>query len=185
MKKPNYSLWLMPPLHIHRRLKQIILRLSRGLCSPAFEPHVTLLGRLNGTETELVSNTRLLASRLNPIVIQFEQVDYLKEYFRCLFIRVAWSSELLDAYRTAVEVFGTDPQSEFMPHLSLVYADLKEEAKIKVIRDTGTSFQDCFQVQNIHLYSTSGSPENWYRVCQFALGKNHLLDVSNDLNRFG
>jgi 2'-5' RNA ligase len=174
MMKGNFSLWLMPPNDMSRRLKRFILGLSKRFASPAFEPHVTLLGRLEGTETELRSNASILASRLKPVLIQLEEVGYLDEYFRCLFIRVAQSRSLLDAYQTAVDIFGADKQSRFMPHLSLVYADLNNDVKLRIIQDIGTSFQDRFQVRSLHLYSTTGSPERWYCIGQFALGKRPL-----------
>jgi len=164
----------MPPKDKNRRLKRHILDLSKRFASPAFEPHVTLLGRLEGTELELRSNASILASRLTPVVIQLEEVGYLNEYFRCLFIRVARSRSLLEAYERAVETFGADEQLKFMPHLSLVYADLNKDAKLRAIQDIGASFNCRFLVRSIHLYSTTGSPENWYSTGQFALGKQPL-----------
>jgi 2'-5' RNA ligase len=174
MMKDNFSLWLMPPNDMSRRLKRSVLRLSKRFASPTFEPHVTLLGRLEGTETELRSKASILASRLKPVLIQLEEAGYLDEYFRCLFIRVAHSRSLLDAHQTAVEIFGADKQFRFMPHLSLVYADLNNDAKLRAAQDIGTSFQDRFQVMSLHLYSTTGSPGKWYCIDQFALGKRPL-----------
>jgi 2'-5' RNA ligase len=175
MIKGKFSLWLMPPNNISRRLKPFVLRLSKRFASPVFEPHVTLLGRLEGTEAEFRSKASILASRLTPIRIELEEMGYLDEYFRCLFIRVARSRDLLAAYRTAVEIVGIDNQSEFMPHLSLLYADLDNDAKLRAIQDIGTSSQGCFQARCIHLYSTTGSPEKWYCVGQFALGKRDVV----------
>jgi len=168
--KGNFSLWLMPPKDASRHLKRCILHLSKRFASPAFEPHVTLLGRLEGTESELRSKALILASRLTPIVIQSEEVGYLNEYFRCLFVRVVRSRSLIQAYRTAVETFGTDRLLRFMPHLSLVYADLNTDAKLSAIQEIGASFHFRFQARNIHLYSTMGPPEKWYCKGRFGLG---------------
>ena len=172
--KSNFSLWLMPPRDTSQRLKQCILDLSRRFASPAFEPHVTLLGRLEGTETELRYRASILASRLTPVVIQLKDVASLNEYFRCLFIRVARSRSLLEAYRAAVETLGTVEQLKFMPHPSLVYANLDRDEKLRAIQEIGTSFHGRFQVRNIHLYSTTGSPEEWFCTGQFGLGKQPL-----------
>ena len=173
MGDSSFSLWLMPSDEVYHRLKQIIFQLSQRFSSPAFEPHVTLLGRLEGTETDLCSKARILARKLKPVLIRLGEVDYTNEYFRCLFVQVALSQSISKAYRMSMETFQAGKRSEFMPHLSLVYADLNTAAKLMIIREIGTSLSDEFQVHSMDLYSTTGPPETWYRIGQFELGKDN------------
>jgi 2'-5' RNA ligase len=171
MNKGNSSLWLMPCGDVYCRLQETIFRLSQQWSSPSFEPHVTLLGRLEGTEAALQSKTLVLASQLKLMKIQLGKVGFLQEYYRCLFIRVACSRGLINAYRAATETFGVQGKSKFMPHLSLVYADLDSTTKLKIIRGIRCSLHECFPVGSVHLYSTAGPPDQWYRIGEYPLGK--------------
>ena len=84
----GFSLWLMPSGDLYEALAHTILRLSRVYQTPAFEPHVTLLGELTEPETEVLSKTQHLASLIRPCEIRLSRADYLSDYFRCLFLRV-------------------------------------------------------------------------------------------------
>ena len=51
---PSYHLWLMPFGEAYPLLAATIAELSRRHGAPIFEPHVTLLGDLPGSEEEIV-----------------------------------------------------------------------------------------------------------------------------------
>jgi 2'-5' RNA ligase len=167
----NFSLWLMPCGDVYHRLQELIFRLSQEWSSPLFEPHVTLLGRLEGTEAGLQSETSIIASQLKPMTIQLGTLGFLEEYYRCLFIRVVCSRKLTIAHQSAAEAFCVQKESKFMPHISLVYANLDSTTKLKIIRGIGGSFHERFHVASVHLYSTTGPPQNWYRIGEYPLGK--------------
>ena len=159
----------MPVGELFDRLAAIIKKLSLNQPALSFEPHVTLLGRLLGLESERVSKTRVLASLIKPFQIQLDKVDYLDEFFRSLFIRVEPTQAVLDANRTAQMLFSGRTDAEYLPHLSLMYGDLAAATKEEIIVRIGHEIRGEFEVRAIHLYQTEGEPKDWRQVEQFSL----------------
>jgi hypothetical protein len=95
----------MPSGKLLTRLTKIIDELSFDQTTLRFEPHVTLLGGLVGSQPSLSSKTRQLASCVEPYEIQLGEIDYLDEFFRSLFIRVAPTRPVLEANRKARLIF--------------------------------------------------------------------------------
>ena len=157
----------MPSGQPFEGLSRIILDLSGEYASPGFDPHVTLLGGLTGSEKKITSRAEQLVRRLRPFTIKLTTVDYLDEYFRCLFIKAEETPPLLAAHRIAAEVFGRQPDSPFMPHLSLMYGHLERELKQEIAARMDHRFDPAFEVNCVHLFSTSGEVKEWYRVREF------------------
>ena len=165
----GYSLWLMPSGHVRNRLADLISRLSGEYSSPGFEPHVTLIGNLPGPERETVSKTSELAASIRPLKIELDRVDFLDEYFRCLFIRAKKTEGLMQANLKARRVFGRLQDPAYMPHLSLMYGNFAPAVKRGVIATIGKEFDFGFVAKSVHLFSTGGKPGDWYRVGEFPL----------------
>lgn len=165
----GYSLWLMPEGEVYKRLNTLISRLSEEYSAPDFSPHVTLIGQVIGPEEEIISRTSELASFIEPYEIKLTGTGFLDEYFRCLFVRVEETAEVMGANSRAREVFGRYADPPYMPHLSLMYGDFPPETKREIISGIDDDFNISFSVESIHLFSTSGGPGNWRRVKAFAL----------------
>jgi hypothetical protein len=168
-KATGYSIWLMPSGHAYNGFLELILQLSRDYGGPGFEPHVTLIGGLLGSKEEIVSKTVSLVDLLRPLTIKLENVDYLDEFFRCLFIRVKQTDDIVGAYSRAQDTFGLPPDMHWIPHLSILYCDLPSETKRKIIERIGNEFRISFVVRTVHLMLTEGTAENWLRVGAFSL----------------
>jgi 2'-5' RNA ligase len=151
-------------------LAAAILDLSREYAAPAFEPHVTLAGGIVGPAREVASKMAELARRISPFTVRLTEVDFLDEYFRCLFVRVATTHAIMKANQAAREVFSLDKQPAFMPHLSLLYADLPSGVKERIVASLGRRFELEFKVSRLHLYLIKGEAAVWRRVARFGLG---------------
>jgi 2'-5' RNA ligase len=165
----SYSIWLMPSGKINDELSEMIAQLSHQFATPLFPPHVTLIGNLNGSETELSLQTQQLAARMASFWVKLTAVDTLDEYFRCLFLRVEETLPLLDANQQARKIFQREQDAKFLPHLSLMYGNFDYETKTKIIASIGREFNQLFSVSQLHLFSTTGEPKVWYRVQNFVL----------------
>ena len=165
----KYSLWLMPTGDVCDLLSRIIKRLSVELGAPEFSPHVTLLGGLVGPRSELIGQSARLAAGLRHFVIRLEEIDFLEEYFRCLFVRAALTRPLRKAHRAACQEFGHTREPAFMPHLSLLYGDFPRSLKERVMAEIGPRLDAQFKVRSLHLYRTHGEPRHWRRVASFGL----------------
>ncbi len=165
----GYALWLMPSGDVYKRLAKIISQLSGEYSTPDFEPHVTLLPRLIGPEEEIVSKTSQLATLVRPYGIRLTKVDYLDEYFKCLFIKVEETEHVMDANAKAREIFNRQQDPKYMPHLSLLYGNFPPKTNEKIITEIGKDFDLTFEARSIHLFSCDGEPKDWYRVKGFGL----------------
>ena len=165
----KYSLWLIPTGEVYNKFAKIISDLAKEYNAPIFEPHVTLIGGIVGTEEELSVKTARLAEIIRPFKIKLNRMDYFPERHRALIIRAEKTNELIEAKNRAIEVFNL-PLVEYMPHLSLLYGDFSSATKEKIIRKLGSKFDDEFEIKSIYLYYTSGEEqeENWHKIREFS-----------------
>jgi 2'-5' RNA ligase len=159
----------MPGGDVCDRLSQILHQLSVRLGAPEFPPHVTLLGGLVGPRRELIGRSASVAAALRPFVIRLEDIDFLDEYFRCLFVHASLAEPLRKAHEAARQAFGHHREPAFMPHLSLMYGNFPRSLKETVMAEMGPRLNVQFKVRSLHLYRTHGEPRYWRRVASFGL----------------
>ena len=68
----QYHLWLTPNGDSRNRLANLINTLSDQNRGPRFEPHITLLGEIEGEESLLSEQVRMLATKLRPFSIDLQ-----------------------------------------------------------------------------------------------------------------
>jgi 2'-5' RNA ligase len=165
----GYSLWLMPRGDVSERLARTLHELSVRCAGPEFPPHVTLLGGITGQRQEVLRKSARLATHLRPFTIRLGVIDCLDEYFRCVLVRAVKTGPLLKAYQAACDGFGHRRAPAFMPHLSLVYGDLRRSLKEAIVAGLGQRMDLTFKVWSLDLYLTRGAPSAWRRVARFGL----------------
>lgn len=160
----------MPKGEAYDKLNNLISRLGIEYNAPYFEPHVTLIGAVSGSEEDILSKTSKLALAIKPYKIELEKVDYLDEYFRCLFLRVKQTKDVMNANLEAKAIFNKQGTPDYMPHLSLMYGNFSSKTKKEIIKKIGESIPIIFQVNNANLFSTNGELKEWYKIKEFSLG---------------
>ena len=168
MSAPTYHLWLVPSGETYHALAAVIHQLARELGAPVFEPHVTLLADLGGTEREHVNRTKALAARLQPTRIVLTEPSATDAYFQCLFMHVEQTADVLRLRTAAATVFERDPQP-YLPHLSLVYGSYPSSVKQTVIGRLPPEVRTSFIVETLHLIrADSLEPDDWHEIARFA-----------------
>lgn len=158
----------MPSGGAYRTLAGIIQDLARRHNTPVFEPHVTLAA--GPCEAEgLGEKVSELASRLQPFPVKLERVDYLDDYFRCLFLRVESSKHLENATRQARKTLDLPPRRPYQPHLSLMYGHFGPGKKKTIVPLARDCEELTFEVQSFHLYLIEGEPEEWIEIRELPL----------------
>lgn len=160
----KYSLWLRPFGDIAFSIQQRINKLSEKYQTPSFEPHVTLLSGIRYGETELIQLTETLAGALKPFDLLLTKAGYRDKFYQSLFVHIKKSKELMNAYETALQLFGYEADEEFIPHLSLLYGDLSREEKERILSVMGREFHIRFQVHSLLLVNTEGKPADWKKI---------------------
>lgn len=160
----TYSLWLEPSGDIAYKLQERIKSLSKKHGTPLFTPHVTLLGGLESSETELIPLTNTLASSVKPFELKLTKAGYLDTFYQSLFIHVQQNPQLKELRNNTCRLFDCTDKEKYMPHLSLLYGNLSQKQKEKILNIVGREFYIRFPVKNMVLMQTDGTPDQWRKV---------------------
>jgi len=167
----TYHLWLQPSGKIYDILAKTIAELSNAYQAPFFEPHVTLLGSLPGTEEEITGRSSQLGTSLQPFDIQLTEPAYGDQYFQCVFLKVQETLAMMNAHELAKRLFAKDP-SPYMPHLSLLYGHYSIERKDKIAATIPETLQLRFTVDTIDLIRAgSEDPKDWLPILSVPLSR--------------
>jgi len=188
---PRYSLWLKPTRNSgsHALLHSTIGALARQINqeggharpAPLFEPHHTLLGLISGMSLEEVkTRVHTLVGQLGCRSIAVEMSGLGKGTFfhQCVFVTVKPTPELLDANAKAREVMGPPSStSTYMPHISLLYADLSDEAQDSImeqLKKEGKLRAETvsFEAESIEIWQTEGAEETWHELASIPLSSS-------------
>jgi 2'-5' RNA ligase len=170
IENDTFSLWLIPAGQAYSLLSGYITQLSEAYNLPKFEPHVTVLGGMRQPETFAM---RALAGSLASFRVRLmEQVQYMDEFTRCLFLPVHQTPALMESYAKACEHLDC-PAGPYFPHLSLAYGDLPVETKHAMIQDLGEIPLVEFEARAISLVQASAKMDvsSWQVIEQFSFGK--------------
>eukprot|EP00878_Enallax_costatus_P008373 GHUV01008752.1.p1 GENE.GHUV01008752.1~~GHUV01008752.1.p1 ORF type:complete len:214 (+),score=46.03 GHUV01008752.1:126-767(+) len=123
----SYSLWIKPSGRVFDTLSREVAAQAAEYNAPLFEPHVTLLGGLEGDKQQVMQASQELAGKLKKFRINFLDVSQGESFHRCVYILVAKEPAIMDAGKLARQHFGLE--SDYMPHASLLYADIGPEQR--------------------------------------------------------
>ena len=164
-----YSLWFIPRGPIYRRLSKAIVQLSQAFEKPRFHPHVTLLDGISGPEEIIIAQTVKLADILTPIKVNLSKMSGTDEYFRCLFLQVEQTDNIMKAHQLARKIFNLEQEDTFMPHLSLMYGHYPKDAKKAIIAKIENALLGDFIADHLYLYNTSEAPDTWSQIRAYTL----------------
>jgi len=167
----TYSLWLIPKGDAFAHYGLVISDFSRRFQTPSFEPHITLIGDLNGKKQDMQSRTAKLATGLRPLRLETKGFGLEDYYVRSLYLRIAPSDELIRARELATKIFGKT-EIPYMPHLSLLYSDLSRDEKQKLIPTIKKPSNNDILVGAISLWQVDGGVSEWRLIDEFLLAAN-------------
>ncbi|GMQ90213.1 MAG: hypothetical protein BMS9Abin10_0567 [Gammaproteobacteria bacterium] len=165
----RYALWLLPAETVAPRCAKLIGRLAERYGTPRFEPHVTLLGWVTGPKQELIARTEHLARGLRALKLLGQSIAGEPYYFRCLYIKLEKSRELLGAHEQASEIFMGGYASDYLPHLSLLYGQLPRAEKARLFAELETELPADLDVDRLRLVRITLSVQDWRPVVSHAL----------------
>jgi 2'-5' RNA ligase len=173
LNAPTYHYWFKPAGVAYDILARTIRELGRELNSPTFEPHISLIGNLDGTEKELIQKTEQLAQRLESFNAILTEPSYRNTHFQCLFMSVEQTPPIMNAHAVSC-VFFHKPHQAFMPHVSLVYGSYPESRKKLVIANLPADVKVSFEVTGLYLIrADSQEPKDWHEIGPFPMKELH------------
>jgi 2'-5' RNA ligase len=165
------SLWLCPAGAVQARLDGLIQSLAARLGTPAFPPHVTLVGGSSVPEATARDACADLAGQISPLRIRSAGLSESERFFRAVVIELDGSPELESARQAAVSALAAVP-SPLRPHLSLVYGRLARQDRRAVVQSLA-ALRDLVglevEVVDLELVLTEGPPAAWQGLARVPL----------------
>jgi 2'-5' RNA ligase len=159
--------WLVPAAGpVRDRLAAVIGALAAEYDTPRFEPHVTMAGLFRSGERAAVQALTSLVAGVRPFQVRFLAAGHEQAYFRALYLRAEPSGQLITLHEAARAAWALEPRP-YMPHLSLLYADIAEERKRAIIGALGIKLPLTIRLDAAELWADhqAGVPR-WRRVAR-------------------
>ncbi|KAF9589162.1 hypothetical protein IFM89_019478 [Coptis chinensis] len=106
--KKSYSVWAIPPDHITERLKKIMLHLRSEFLSPEFEPHITLVGAIELTESDAVKKFKSAWEAVKSYNVTVTSVSTGTFRYQCVFLLLNPSPQPQHAI-SIISIISMDP----------------------------------------------------------------------------
>ncbi|KAG8385381.1 hypothetical protein BUALT_Bualt03G0037100 [Buddleja alternifolia] len=176
VKKDVYSVWALPPEELTPRLKKLMEGLRSEFGGPQFEPHVTVVGAISLTESEARDKFNKACEGLKAYNATVDRVATGTFFYQCVFLLLHPTPEVVEASTHCSNHLGYKHPTPYMPHLSLLYADLSDEEK-KTAQEKAYVLDDSigslnFQISHLALYKTDTedkSCKSWEKVAECEL----------------
>jgi 2'-5' RNA ligase len=159
--------WLVPAAGpVRDQLAATIDRLAAEHHAPRFEPHVTMAGVFRSGQQAAVQALTALAAGVRPFEVRFAAAGYEQAYFRALYLRAEPAPQLTALHEAARAAWALEPRP-YVPHLSLLYADIAEEPKRAIIGALGIQLPLTIRIETAELWANhpAGVP-SWHRLAR-------------------
>ena len=166
MEIRGYSIWYVPEAAASEPLQALIAALAQESDAPLFEPHITLLGQIDGAENRLLEKVKVFAGLVSPFQVRFTQLGMQANYFRSLYLKVGPDNVLQRLHQQALAHFKVSVTTPYLPHLSLLYSHLEPQAKQKLLEKHPFSLPRPVTISSLALIRTRGSVGHWELVDQ-------------------
>ncbi|XP_074568427.1 cyclic phosphodiesterase-like [Curcuma longa] len=177
--KEVYSVWALPPDDVRDRIKRIMAALRSEFGGPAFEPHITVVGAISLTPEDALLRFRSACAALSRYPVRVYAAGRGTFFYQCVFLLVDPTPEVVETKSHACIHFRYENSTPYMPHLSLLYADLPDEVKEKARQRVEVLDKEItginFEVEALALYRTDTedkSLESWEPVEVYQLPPN-------------
>ncbi|MGQ3330773.1 2'-5' RNA ligase family protein [Halorubrum sp. FL23] len=168
----EYSIWLTleESSSAHAQLKRVIDTLAHTYDdAPAFEPHLTLVGGIDGDRQRLAHTVSALGEETEPSELDISGVQCSTTAHQCVFCLVEPSLQLLQLRRQAMTTLER-PEAMYVPHLSLIYSDMGLDQRVALADAIDpAALPNQVRVTTIEVVETSGPVTDWESVCTVPL----------------
>ncbi|GJS48997.1 cyclic phosphodiesterase-like protein [Tanacetum coccineum] len=168
-----YSVWALPPPDVSERVKKLMVSLRSEFGGPEFEPHVTVVGAIRLTEDEAREKLIKACEGLKVYHATVEKVETGTFFYQCVFLLLHKTPQVLETGAHCWSHFGYKSQTPYMPHLSILYADLTEEEKKKAQEKANALDESIeslsFPITRLALYKTDTEDKtlkSWEKVSE-------------------
>lgn len=163
----EYSVWLLPNrgTDAYQQLDETIEKYAQLYeDAPRFDPHITVVGGIEGNKSVLEENIRSLAKEQDPFDAEFIKVQCSTTRHQCVFLLVEPSIELFSLHQEMSESFNMSG-GMYVPHLSLVYSDMSIEERLEMVKSIElSSLPKTAHINAVAFIETTGDASDWEAV---------------------
>ncbi|KAK3206693.1 hypothetical protein Dsin_020739 [Dipteronia sinensis] len=138
IQKNVYSVWAIPPEDVGARLKKLMEGLKSDFGGAHFDPHVTVVGAINLTAEDAAEKFKSACEGLKAYNCSVDRVVTGTFFYQCVYLLLHPNGEVVEASAHCCGHFGYSNSTPYMPHLSLLYADLTDDEKKKAQEKANT-----------------------------------------------
>jgi hypothetical protein len=165
----GYSLWAIPSGSMGQNLTHVIEKFAWENSAPRFQPHITILGEILKSESEILEKTEKLTNMFQAFRVSSPQIKQLDTYFRALFLQIKETPEIMQLHANAATLFDMPDVEAYFPNLSLLYGDFSSTQKDEIAQSIDLKFPVSFDIADIQVIKSEGPPEKWRLVRNFPL----------------
>ncbi len=136
----RFAFWLEPASDEKTFLASLVRDLARRFDAPIFEPHLTLCGGALWDEQDALQVVRKLALR-STYELELDCIDVSERFTKTLFLRFRCSDKVNQLRQAIGETLHLPTESEFDPHLSLLYKEMEMAEKKELAGTITIPFQ--------------------------------------------
>lgn len=175
MSNKRYAIWYEPIGDVYTKLSKTIKDLSNKYESPLFVPHITLLPGGSSLDKETVINKlqNVLKSK-QRFITKFASISHSDAEFRCIFIEVEQSPELINFSEQIQKEFNGKAVDNYYPHLTIFYGQYPQNERENIIKSLNDDFSEPFELNAVKVieYEFNKPPETWKEVASIEVKEN-------------
>tara|TARA_B100000686_G_C16474236_1_gene803710 strand:+ start:351 stop:857 length:507 start_codon:yes stop_codon:yes gene_type:complete len=123
-----YSIWLILEQDSRSSYRDLIIKLSKKLKTPSFDPHCTLYGRLDLNIDQIMPTVIELVKTNNQFSTNVKRIKTGKTKWKSLYLALDNNEEMKYLYGECKKKFGSLRKYSFDPHLSIAYGIFDPES---------------------------------------------------------
>ena len=163
------SIWLKFGKNYELILQNLIDELALKFKSSVFTPHITLFKGLEKNELEIVSLLNTFCIDVYSFKVEIKKLTWEKNFYKSFFAEIEINNSLLSIYQRGLEIFQINSNEIFLPHVSLIYANLEEEVKEKIKEEISEKLPRELSIDKIAVVKTQGLPIDWREIISVIL----------------
>ena len=154
-----YAIWLTFCNDDKEYLSQIIKDLAQRYDAPIFLPHITVYGLVRVNVKLLEEFVKCGIESCNQFSVKTSNISYSSDMWKTVFIEIKRSSPLFKINTRLQENLQKYATYKFSPHISLIYKNMKNSEKIKIIKEL--KIKNKFMINEIAIMKFSQDAAKW------------------------
>ncbi|KAL9232210.1 hypothetical protein vseg_007346 [Gypsophila vaccaria] len=173
-----FAIWGVPSKDVKKRIKKINRALREEFGGPKLDPHLTVVGITNLTRTDALERFNAACQGLKAYPAHTMGVASGSSFWQCVYVLLDTNSEVMETSAHCRKHFGYTSDAPYMPHMSLLYANLTNEENQKALEKVNALDEEIgnlsFSIDRLELWITDSNQtlSSWEKVSEFHLPKN-------------